>query len=308
VPVIDFFQRSGLQGRLFSYTDTQLIRLGGPTFHEFPLIFNQGRVSYQLNSLADSCTMQPKGNMGGFMVTRKSQGPKMRARGEKFFDHFTQAALLWNSQSYPEKTHTVQALRFELEKVEIPTIRVRMHPRIMDGVFGGSDCDALSRRRKDVKTGSEAAMPRNREKHDSLVNSRCLQRASRHPLCVRSRSGGTKRRMRNEKIKYLESDQQSDLLFCYEGSMGLAGAGEHPPKAIRYIRRRPISESLVESGGGVAAVQTGLLLLVGIALSFIDEPLSAYAERELNHRIVVMPSALAHSTSIRLACRSTLST
>src|SRR5688572_13635889 len=142
---IDFSNDPLLQGRLFSYTDTQLIRLGGPNFHEIPInrpiapvhnnqrdghmrqTINQGRVSYQPNSLGGGCPMQAKGNMGGFISYAESlQGSKVRARGEKFFDHFSQAALFWNSQSHPEKSHIVQALRFELGKVEVPAIRERM--------------------------------------------------------------------------------------------------------------------------------------------------------------------------------------
>ncbi|MBA3753890.1 MAG: catalase, partial [Nitrospira sp.] len=111
---IDFSNDPLLQGRLFSYTDTQLIRLGGPNFHEIPInrpiapvhnnqrdghmrqTINQGRVSYQPNSLAGGCPMQAKGNMGGFMSYAETlQGQKVRARSEKFFDHFTQAALFW---------------------------------------------------------------------------------------------------------------------------------------------------------------------------------------------------------------------
>ncbi len=142
---IDFSNDPLLQGRLFSYTDTQLIRLGGPNFHEIPInrplapvhnnqrdghmrqTINQGRVSYQPNSLGGGCPMQAKSNMGGFMSYAENlTGQKVRARGEKFFDHFTQAALFWNSQSHPEKAHIVQALRFELGKVEVPAIRERM--------------------------------------------------------------------------------------------------------------------------------------------------------------------------------------
>jgi catalase len=142
---IDFSNDPLLQGRLFSYTDTQLIRLGGPNFHEIPInrplapvhnnqrdghmrqTINQGRVSYQPNSLGGGCPMQAKHNMGGFMSYAENlTGPKVRARSEKFFDHFTQAALFWNSQSHPEKAHIVQALRFELGKVEVPAIRERM--------------------------------------------------------------------------------------------------------------------------------------------------------------------------------------
>ncbi len=142
---IDFSNDPLLQGRLFSYTDTQLIRLGGPNFHEIPInrpvapvhnnqrdghmrqTINHGRVSYQPNSLGSGCPMQAGRDMGGFIShMEKIDGGKVRARSEKFFDHFSQAALFWNSQSHPEKAHIVQALRFELGKVEVPAIRVRM--------------------------------------------------------------------------------------------------------------------------------------------------------------------------------------
>ena len=142
---IDFSNDPLLQGRLFSYTDTQLIRLGGPNFHEIPInrplaplhnnqrdghmrqTINQGRVSYQPNSIGGGCPMQAKADMGGFVsFAEKIDGPKVRARSEKFFDHFSQAALFWNSQSQPEKAHIVQALRFELGKVEVLAIRERM--------------------------------------------------------------------------------------------------------------------------------------------------------------------------------------
>ena len=142
---IDFSDDPLLQGRLFSYTDTQLTRLGGPNFHEIPInrplapvhnnqrdghmrqTINQGRVSYHPNSLGGGCPMQAKADLGGFVsYAERLEAPKVRARSEKFFDHFTQAALFWNSQSHPEKAHIVQALRFELGKVEVPTIRERM--------------------------------------------------------------------------------------------------------------------------------------------------------------------------------------
>src|SRR5262245_30771736 len=145
VPGIDFTSDPLLQGRLFSYTDTQLIRLGGPNFHEIPInrpvaplhnhqrdgsmrqTINRGRVSYEPNSLGGGCPMQAKGNIGGFIsYAEKIGGQKVRARSESFFDHFSQAALFWNSQSEPEKDHLVQAFCFELGKVEVPDIRKRM--------------------------------------------------------------------------------------------------------------------------------------------------------------------------------------
>jgi catalase len=145
VPGIDFTSDPLLQGRLFSYTDTQLIRLGGPNFHEIPInrpvaplhnhqrdgymrqTINRGRVSYEPNSLGGGCPMQAHADMGGFVsYAEKIEGHKVRARSASFFDHFSQAALFWNSQSDPEKEHLVQALCFELGKVEVPDIRTRM--------------------------------------------------------------------------------------------------------------------------------------------------------------------------------------
>ena len=145
VPGIDLTNDPLLQGRLFSYTDTQLIRLGGPNSHEIPInrpvctvhnnqrdghmrqTINAGRVSYEPNSLGDGCPMQAKENAGGFVsYAEKMDGQKVRGRSEKFFDHFSQATLFWNSQSDAEKAHLVNALRFELGKVEVSAIRERM--------------------------------------------------------------------------------------------------------------------------------------------------------------------------------------
>ncbi|MEO5702353.1 MAG: catalase, partial [Gammaproteobacteria bacterium] len=142
---IDFTNDPLLQGRLFSYTDTQLIRLGGPNFHQIPInrpiapvhnnqrdghmqqAINRGKVSYEPNSLGGGCPMQAGKDMGGFVsYAEKLDVRKMRGRGDKFFDHFSQAALFYNSQSDPEKLHIVKALRFELGKVETATIRERM--------------------------------------------------------------------------------------------------------------------------------------------------------------------------------------
>lgn len=145
VPGIDFTNDPLLQGRLFSYTDTQLTRLGGPNFHEIPInrpivpvhnnqrdglmrqTINQTRVNYEPNSLGGGCPMQAGKEMGGFLShLEKMSGSKVRARSQSFFDHFSQATLFWNSQSEPEKKHLVDALRFELGKVEKIEIRERM--------------------------------------------------------------------------------------------------------------------------------------------------------------------------------------
>jgi len=145
VPGIDFTNDPLLQGRLFSYTDTQLSRLGSPNFHEIPINrsiapvhnnqrdghmrqeINIGRVSYSPNSLGGGCPYQAKIAEGGFSsFNERVDAHKVRARSESFSDHFGQAKLFFNSQTQTEKDHIIRALRFELTKVETTAIRVRM--------------------------------------------------------------------------------------------------------------------------------------------------------------------------------------
>jgi len=145
VPGIDFTNDPLLQGRLFSYTDTQLSRLGSPNFHEIPInrsvptVHNnqrdghmrqqiaKGKVSYEPNSIGGGCPFQAMMKDGGFAsYGEKISGTKIRARSQSFVDHYSQAKLFYNSQSEPEKTHLQKALIFELSKVTIHAIRERM--------------------------------------------------------------------------------------------------------------------------------------------------------------------------------------
>ncbi len=145
VPGIDFSNDPLLQGRLFSYTDTQLSRLGSANFNELPINrplvpvhnnqrdghmrhgINTGRVSYEPNSLGGGCPYQAAMKLGGFAsFPEPMEGVKVRGKSEKFHDHYSQAALFYRSQSEPEQDHLVNALRFELGKLEVPAIRERM--------------------------------------------------------------------------------------------------------------------------------------------------------------------------------------
>ncbi|MGN7388061.1 catalase [Sporosarcina sp. SAFN-015] len=142
VPGIDFTNDPLLQGRLFSYTDTQLIRLGGPNFHELPInrpvcpfhnnqrdgygrqTINVGQVSYHKNSLADNTPTVSSEEEGGYVhYQEKVEGRKIQARSESFADHFSQAKLFWNSMSIPEKKHIVDAFSFEVGKVKSRSVR-----------------------------------------------------------------------------------------------------------------------------------------------------------------------------------------
>ena len=150
VPGIDFSNDPLLQGRNFSYQDTQLSRLGGPNFNQIPINQAQcpfhnnqregmhqmqipiGRVAYEPNSLADNF---PKESPAGFQsFLEPIAGDKRRVRAESFKDHFSQAKLFFNSQSEIEKQHIISAFSFELAKVETPAIRERYVADILRNV------------------------------------------------------------------------------------------------------------------------------------------------------------------------------
>ncbi|HEY4762623.1 MAG TPA: catalase [Candidatus Acidoferrales bacterium] len=143
VPGLDFSEDPLLQGRLFSYLDTQLSRLGGPNFHQIPVnapkcpfhnlqrdgihqvSAQAGRVAYEPNSLSADA---PRESMErGFTTsTRSVEGNAVRVRSESFSDHYSQARLFYRSITPPEQKHLANALTFELGKLETVAIRLRM--------------------------------------------------------------------------------------------------------------------------------------------------------------------------------------
>ncbi|WP_070400101.1 catalase [Hydrogenophaga sp. PML113] len=148
VPGIDFSNDPLLAGRIHSYVDTQISRLGGPNFHEIPInapiapvhnnqrdgmhrqTIHRGRVSYEPNSLGGGCPFQAGAAQGFVSVPARLQAKeeqgKVRAKPEKFADHHTQATLFYDSQTPVEQAHIAAAFRFELSKVTVPAIRARM--------------------------------------------------------------------------------------------------------------------------------------------------------------------------------------
>ena len=142
VPGIDFSNDPLLAGRIHSYFDTQLLRLGGPNFHEIPInapiaqahnnqrdgfhrqAIHRGRVSYEPNSLGGGCPFQA-GMRGFTSFPERITDDKVRGKPEKFADHYSQATLFWNSQTPWEKAHIIRGFRFELTKVQVPAIRER---------------------------------------------------------------------------------------------------------------------------------------------------------------------------------------
>lgn len=155
VPGIDFSNDPLLQGRLFSYLDTQMLRLGGPNFHEIPInrpvcpfhnnqrdsmhrqTINTGQASYEPNSIDGGWPREtpPGPDNGGFESTyERIDAHKIRARSASFADHYSQAQLFWNSQSQVEQEHIIEAYAFELSKVQRPYIRERVITQILPNI------------------------------------------------------------------------------------------------------------------------------------------------------------------------------
>lgn len=145
VPGIDFSNDPLLQGRLFSYEDTQLSRLGGPNFREIPInrpvapvhnnqrdgmhrmTINPGPVSYFPNSIAQNSPSNASREEGGFVhYAERVDGQKIRARSDSFRDHFRQATLFWNSMSAEEKKHIINGFHYEAGSVKDKSIRQKV--------------------------------------------------------------------------------------------------------------------------------------------------------------------------------------
>jgi catalase len=142
VPGIDFSNDPLLQGRLFSYLDTQLKRVG-PNFAELPInrplcpvhnnqrdavsrtAINTGRVSYFPSSLPGGLARQGNSAEAFESYPATVEGAKLRRRSPSFSDHFSQATMFWNSMSDWEKDHIAAAFSFELNMVETEAVRER---------------------------------------------------------------------------------------------------------------------------------------------------------------------------------------
>ncbi|MBA4105220.1 MAG: catalase HPII [Pirellula sp.] len=162
VPGIDFSEDPLLQGRLFSYLDTQLSRLGSPNFQEIPINapktpwqnlqrdghmrmrVDPSRTSYEPNSL-DVNAPREAGDEGFQSIPVLSDGPKIRQRPESFADHYSQASLFYRSLTPPEQRHIAGGFAFELGKCAEVKIRRRMlgHLEHIDSSLAAEVADKL---------------------------------------------------------------------------------------------------------------------------------------------------------------------
>jgi catalase len=180
VPGVDFSNDPLLQGRNFSYLDTQLKRLGGPNFTHIPInapkcpfhTFQQdghmamvnptGRANYEPNSLRGTEGGPRESHQTGFQsFPAEEHGRKIRERSESFADHYSQARQFYLSQTKVERGHIADSLIFELSKVEKPAIRARIvsHLPNIDAALADRVAQGLGMHEK-VQAATPAIEPR----------------------------------------------------------------------------------------------------------------------------------------------------
>ncbi len=162
-PGIDFSNDPLLQGRLFSYLDTQLIRLGGPNFNQIPvnapkcpfanhqrdghmqMQVPKGRVAYDPSSLQDDSPRSTRAGFTSHASVVADDGRKGRTRAESFADHYSQPRMFFRSLEKPEQAHLASALVFELSKVETGHVRERVVSQLrnIDESLAGRVADGL---------------------------------------------------------------------------------------------------------------------------------------------------------------------
>ncbi len=231
VPGIDFSNDPLLQGRSFSYLDTQLKRLGSTNFSELPvnaprcpvMHFQRdghmqmgrqaGRANYEPNSFTGAAGGPRADRQAGFRTVEPPEaGDTRRIRAESFADHYSQAGLFYRSQSTPEQEHIRMAYVFELSKVEIPAIRERMvaNLRNADEDLAAAVADGLG---IDLPEATEPAVP---PRHD-LPPSPALSMTSRAPKSFAGRKLGV----------LVSDDTDPDLLGAVTGAVeGVGGTVE----------------------------------------------------------------------------------
>ena len=195
VPGIGFTNDPLLQGRNFSYLDTQLSRLGGPNFHEIPInrpvcpfsngqrdgmhrmTIDVGNTSYSPNSLDGNFPAPTTVELGGFAtVPERVDGTVRRIRSASFDDHFSQATLFWNSMSAIEKEHIAAAFTFELSKLE----RVEIRERVLSAMLANIDTGLANA----VASNLGLRTPKPAQERDDIARSESGGRRKRKQLSV----------------------------------------------------------------------------------------------------------------------------
>jgi len=288
VPGIDFSNDPLLQGRLFSYLDTQLIRLGGPNFHEIPInrplapisnnqregynrmTINKGKGSYFPNTVANGMPRPASAEEGAYVhYMEKVEGKKIRSRSEKFKDFYSQAKLFWNSMSEPEKMHIIKAFHFEIGKVKERSIR----QNIVD-MFNNVDGDLAI----EIAKGVGADAPASKGGSPVLKKSRNVsQELSEHTrkdtimtrmIAVLVAEGYNSSEVDSVKKALMDAGAQIEIISKFRGMLK-GSDGKEMEVDKNYEAAESVMYDAVYVPGGDKSINT--LKMEGDAIHFINE-------------------------------------
>jgi catalase len=284
VPGIDFSNDPLLQGRLFSYLDTQLLRLGGPNFQYIPInrplasihnnfrdglhrsTVDMGKVSYFPNNLMQNCPHTAMEGENSYAAYRqKVEGTFIRERSPSFKDHYSQAALFWNSMSTTEKQHIIDAFSFELGKVKDRGIRQKIVDMLnnIDGELSKAVADMVG-----------AAAPQKLKKPDKSVTSPALSQANtvKIPATLKAgiliAEGFNRAEITSVMNAFKASGVSCDIISDKQGGIK-ASDGKLLDAAETFTTTASVNYDAIYIPGGRKSLET--LIMMGDALHFINE-------------------------------------
>jgi catalase len=289
VPGIDFSNDPLLQGRLFSYTDTQLIRLGGPNFHQIPInrsvapvhnnqrdgyhqmAIHKGQVSYHKNSLAANTPSPATKEEGGYEhYQEKVEGRKVRSRSDSFKDHYSQAKMFWNSMSDVEKQHIINAFRFELGKCKSTDVRqqvVNMFSHV-DRYLAEQIGAGLGLKVETDHMGSEVTLS-----SPSLSQENTVKTAFSRKVAVLADNGFSGKELNHLFMAFKKEGVQGKIISTTHG-MIKSGQGEEMEVGDTFLTTSPYEYDAVFVAGGKESVNK--FKMNKDALDFIDEAYKHY--------------------------------
>ncbi|PKQ29250.1 MAG: catalase HPII, partial [Actinobacteria bacterium HGW-Actinobacteria-10] len=287
VPGIDFSNDPLLQGRLFSYLDTQISRLGGPNFTEIPInrplapvhnyqgqsmhrqTISPGKAQYWPNSFGGPHPTGPGG--GGFEhYQERIDAHVIRNRSEKFRDFYNQARLFWNSLTDPEKKHIVEAFHFELGKVMSLEVRQRMvellehvDSDLASQVAGGIGVEPGGKVQASTNSKSSPAVSMSLE-----VNPRYKPNAKGHKVAVLLADGFDGDGVQTLRTSLESAGITMEVIAKYRGELS-GTSGTSIPVDKSYVTTASVLYDAVFVPGGRQSVEA--LLEDGYARHFVNE-------------------------------------
>jgi len=297
VPGIDFSDDPLLQGRLFSYHDTQLHRLGSPNFNHLPINrpvcpfhnnnqdgrmqmeVKTSRVNYSPNSLGDNRPAPSPDAEGAFVhYPEQLEGPKIRERSPSFSDHFSQATLFWNSLSAIEKDHLVEASHFELGKVSKSEVKQRMLDR-----FNQVDHDLAKRVAEGLgmPAPTQPVTSNHGQKSEALSQENTTKTAKGRKVAILAAEGVDGAQLMALKQALKEAKVEAEIVSKF-GGMIKTVEGQEIMVDKTFLTSASVMFDAIYVPGGKTSIEA--LKMTGDALNFITEafkhckPIAATAE------------------------------